>query len=115
MLNFCPRLTHLSLTGVQAFLHEDLTAFCREAPPEFTQQQREVFCVFSGEGVAKLRDYLNKNVGPFPSETEATMYDDEDELDEEENQVTGLMSAAVIRDDDDDMGDSVIEVGPPIG
>uniref|UniRef100_A0A093VL98 SCF E3 ubiquitin ligase complex F-box protein grrA n=1 Tax=Talaromyces marneffei PM1 TaxID=1077442 RepID=A0A093VL98_TALMA len=116
LLNFCPRLTHLSLTGVQAFLHEDLTAFCRDAPPEFTQQQREVFCVFSGEGVMRLRDYLNRNVGPFPSETEATMYDDEDELDEEENQVTGLMSAAAIRDDDDDdMGESVIEVGPPTG
>lgn len=64
----------------------------------------------------RLRDYLNRNVGPFPSETEATMYDDEDELDEEENQVTGLMSAAAIRDDDDDhMGESVIEVGPSTG
>ena len=63
----------------------------------------------------RLRDYLNRNVGPFHSENEATMYDDEDELDEEENHVTGLMSAAAIRDDDDDMGDSVIEVGPPTG
>lgn len=33
LLNQCHRLTHLSLTGVQAFLREDLTAFCREAPP----------------------------------------------------------------------------------
>lgn len=54
----CPRLTHLSLTGVQAFLRDDLTRFCREAPPEFTHVQRDVFCVFSGEGVARLRDYL---------------------------------------------------------
>lgn len=54
----CPRLTHLSLTGVQAFLRDDLTRFCREPPTEFTHTQRDVFCVFSGEGVVRLRDYL---------------------------------------------------------
>jgi len=54
----CPRLTHLSLTGVQAFLRDDLTRFCREAPTEFTHVQRDVFCVFSGDGVVRLRDYL---------------------------------------------------------
>lgn len=32
LLNSCPRLTHLSLTGVQAFLREDLEQFCRDAP-----------------------------------------------------------------------------------
>ena len=60
LLHHCPRLTHLSLTGVQAFLREDLTRFCRDAPPEFTHPQRDVFCVFSGEGVGRLRDYLNR-------------------------------------------------------
>ncbi|PNS16294.1 hypothetical protein CAC42_6401 [Sphaceloma murrayae] len=60
LLNNCPRLTHLSLTGVQAFLREDLTVFCREAPPEFTDHQRDVFCVFSGPGVIRLREHLNK-------------------------------------------------------
>jgi hypothetical protein len=48
----------LSLTGVQAFLREDLTRFCRDAPAEFTHPQRDVFCVFSGDGVQRLRDYL---------------------------------------------------------
>lgn len=56
----CPRLTHLSLTGVQAFLRDDLTRFCREAPTEFTHVQRDVFCVFSGEGVERLREYLRR-------------------------------------------------------
>ena len=56
----CPRLTHLSLTGVQAFLRDDLTRFCREAPTEFTHIQRDVFCVFSGEGVERLRSYLSR-------------------------------------------------------
>jgi len=32
LLNNCPRLTHLSLTGVHAFLRTDLDAFCRDAP-----------------------------------------------------------------------------------
>lgn len=58
LLHNCPRLTHLSLTGVQAFLREDLTRFCRDAPAEFTHPQRDVFCVFSGEGVQRLREYL---------------------------------------------------------
>ena len=45
---------------MQAFLREDLTRFCRDAPPEFTHPQRDVFCVFSGDGVTRLRDYLNR-------------------------------------------------------
>jgi F-box and leucine-rich repeat protein GRR1 len=64
LLNNCPRLTHLSLTGVQAFLRDDLTVFCREAPAEFNDHQREVFCVFSGNGVQRLREYLNRASGP---------------------------------------------------
>ncbi|GCB22090.1 SCF E3 ubiquitin ligase complex F-box protein grrA [Aspergillus awamori] len=106
LLNSCPRLTHLSLTGVQAFLREELTVFCREAPSEFTHQQREVFCVFSGEGVNRLRDFLNRIIPPPPPTrdmTEATMYDDDEELEDEENQVTGLMhatAATAIHDDD---------------
>jgi F-box and leucine-rich repeat protein GRR1 len=58
-LNNCPKLTHLSLTGVQAFLRDELLAYCREAPPEFNEHQRDVFCVFSGTGVARLREFLN--------------------------------------------------------
>lgn len=59
LLNNCPKLTHLSLTGVQAFLRDELLAFCREAPPEFNEHQRDVFCVFSGNGVSRLREFLN--------------------------------------------------------
>ncbi|KAL9111407.1 MAG: hypothetical protein Q9227_004084, partial [Pyrenula ochraceoflavens] len=60
LLQTCPKLTHLSLTGVVAFLTPELTQFCREAPAEFTDQQRSVFCVFSGPGVINLRDHLNQ-------------------------------------------------------
>lgn len=45
---------------MQAFLRDELLAFCREAPPEFNEHQRDVFCVFSGTGVARLRDFLNE-------------------------------------------------------
>ena len=45
---------------MQAFLRNDLTRFCRDAPPEFTHPQRDVFCVFSGEGVTNLRNRLNQ-------------------------------------------------------
>ncbi|OJJ47603.1 hypothetical protein ASPZODRAFT_141189 [Penicilliopsis zonata CBS 506.65] len=108
LLNHCPRLTHLSLTGVQTFLRGDLTAFCREAPSEFTPLQREVFCVFSGEGVNRLRDFLNQApISTAVDETEATMYDDDEELDEDEGQVTGLMHATAINDED------YIDIGPP--
>ncbi|WEW55271.1 SCF ubiquitin ligase complex subunit [Emydomyces testavorans] len=103
LLNHCPRLTHLSLTGVHAFLREELTAFCREAPPEFTPQQREVFCVFSGGGVSRLRDFLNQAAMAYHRDfEEGTMFDDADEIDEDEGQVTGLMNATGLNDDDDE-------------
>jgi len=60
LLNCCPRLTHLSLTGVQAFLREDLERYSRPAPSEFTEHQRSVFCVFSGQGVVNLRKHFNR-------------------------------------------------------
>ncbi|KAI9368893.1 hypothetical protein BJX61DRAFT_536867 [Aspergillus egyptiacus] len=90
LLNSCPRLTHLSLTGVASFLRNELTVFCRPAPPEFTRQQRDVFCVFSGEGVNLLREHLNREAAPQRDMNEATMYDDDEEEleDEDEGQVS---------------------------
>ncbi|CAN3355936.1 hypothetical protein DICA1_D20032 [Diutina catenulata] len=60
LLKSCPRLTHLSLTGVPAFLRKDITQFCRDPPPDFTEQQRNSFCVFSGNGVNKFREHLTR-------------------------------------------------------
>ena len=82
LLNNCPRLTHLSLTGVQSFLRDDLTVFCREAPSEFNDHQREVFCVFSGNGVARLREYLNGGGTNTPLETGIVDSDDDDDDDD---------------------------------
>ncbi|KAI4126133.1 MAG: hypothetical protein LQ338_003903 [Usnochroma carphineum] len=107
LLNRCPKLTHLSLTGVQAFfLREDLITFCREAPPEFTEHQRTMFCVFSGHGVNKLRDYLNSEDPASIYDTEGTMYDEREADDgEADQQVTGMMNATGLGGDDDDMND----------
>lgn len=59
LLKTCPRLTHLSLTGISAFLRREFTQYCRDPPPDFTENQRSSFCVFSGNGVSKLRNYLD--------------------------------------------------------
>ncbi|CDH60821.1 ubiquitin ligase complex f-box protein [Lichtheimia corymbifera JMRC:FSU:9682] len=59
LVNFCDKLTHLSLTHVPAFIRPDLQQFRRAPPKDFTPQQREVFCVFTGRGVRELRDYFN--------------------------------------------------------
>lgn len=77
LLNHCPRLTHLSLTGVDAFLREDFDRFCREAPEEFNAHQRQVFCVFSGTGVTQLREYLNQ-LQPPAGTGSTTENEDED-------------------------------------
>lgn len=65
--------------------------------------------MFSGDGVTRLRDYLNHNKASYPEETEATMYDDDEELegegDADEGQMAGMMNAAVINDDDEDVID----------
>ncbi|GEQ68043.1 hypothetical protein JCM33374_g1709 [Metschnikowia sp. JCM 33374] len=58
LLKSCPRLTHLSLTGISAFLRREITQYCRDPPPDFTENQKSSFCVFSGHGVVQLRNYL---------------------------------------------------------
>lgn len=83
LLNACKRLTHISLTGVPAFLRPDLTQFCRPSPKEFNPAQASVLyvilpiysttsnnntnhscsCVFSADGVKNLRRHLNIQFG----------------------------------------------------
>lgn len=73
---------------------------------EFTEHQRNVFCVFSGEGVNRLRTYLNQEASVY--DTEGTMYDAGDEEDGDAQldlQVAGLMHATGLGLDDEDMDD----------
>lgn len=110
LLNNCPRLTHLSLTGVQAFLREDLIVFCREAPPEFNDHQRDVFCVFSGIGVQRLRAYLNSQNGStqFP---DGAMFDGPDDPDVIVN-VTAQANIMSMEEMDEDAGDASEMLAP---
>lgn len=107
LLNQCPRLTHLSLTGVDAFLREDLNQFCREAPGEFNAHQRQVFCVFSGPGVTGLRKYLNEQralrestraSGGLLADSDGEMFiePEEDDDDDDDATMTGLMAASAL-------------------
>lgn len=70
LLNGCPRLNHVSVTGVPAFLRPDLQAHCRPPPTDLNAHQRLFFCVWSGDGVTSVRDYLNswRTSGRPPSE-----------------------------------------------
>lgn len=57
--------------------------------------------MFSGNGVNRLRDFFNQAaIAYHPEFEEGTMFDDAEELDEEEGQMTGLMHATVLDDDD---------------
>lgn len=70
-----------------------------------------MFCVFSGNGVARLRDHLNQEETNPTYETDGTMYDDADEADMVVNvnvhqQVTAMMGATAIGEEmDEDFGD----------
>ncbi|KAF2845874.1 RNI-like protein [Plenodomus tracheiphilus IPT5] len=108
LLNNCPRLTHLSLTGVQAFLRDDLLVFCREAPPEFNEHQRDVFCVFSGVGVQRLRVFLNTNGQHDDRESsygdnEGTMYNEAEDGDGVVTAVTAQAHGMAIEEGEGDM------------
>ncbi|KAI1300509.1 SCF ubiquitin ligase complex subunit [Mortierella claussenii] len=67
LVSQCSKLTHLSVTGVPAFMTSRYQKFCRVPPSEFTPHQREVFCVFSGKGVRELRQFMQDHPTLPPS------------------------------------------------
>ena len=118
-------------------MREDLIEFCREAPVgesqtayasclyqalltqppflEFTEHQRTVFCVFSGDGVNRLRNYLNTDPQSI-YDTEGTMYDDREITDgDNDQQVASLMNMAGINDDEDGEEDPEVGEGSQFG
>lgn len=79
---------------------------------EFTEHQRNVFCVFSGEGVNRLRDYLDKDEqerwdsgrkGRLDSGPSTYRHREEEDLDDQT--VAGLMHATGLGPDDEDIDD----------
>ena len=67
---------------------------------EFNEEQRTVFCVFSGDGVNKLREYLNQ--APEIFEGEVTMLEDDIGEDGDTDQILGLMESTGIDTEDND-------------
>lgn len=94
---------------MQAFLRDDLLVFCREAPPEFNEHQRDVFCVFSGVGVQRLRVFLNTNgqnddrESPF-GDNEGTMYNDGEDGGDVIINVTAQANGMAIDEMDEEFG-----------
>lgn len=85
--------------------------FCREAPPEFNEHQREVFCVFSGVGVSRLRIFLNthgdrEDRGDYDGDGEGTMYNEAEDGDSGMRNVTQGTNGMQI----DEMGDQEDEM-----
>lgn len=81
---------------------------------EFTEHQRDVFCVFSGVGVQRLRNYLNTDTAHARRplfEDEGTMYDDDTERPGMMDNVTAQANGMGIEDVDEDFGeDSELQV-----
>ena len=78
LLNRCPLLGHLSLSGVAAFKDAEYRQYCRPTPSvsslplglnlklnqccpvqDVSDRQAASYCVFSGHGIAALRKHLN--------------------------------------------------------
>lgn len=105
---------------MQSFLRDDITVYCREAPSgtspkryainkyitratdisqDFTDHQRDVFCVFSGPGVRSLREHLNREARR--QDSDESLYDDVEDVVEEAQQVAGLMNATGLNGGDE--------------
>ena len=81
---------------------------------EFNDEQRTVFCVFSGDGVNRLRNYLNTDTSSAVSDTEGTMYDDGLEDDGSAEHMVGLMQGTQIGGNVHGNGHRVVH-GPLMG
>ncbi|KAI0353484.1 RNI-like protein [Trametes cingulata] len=117
LLQKLPKLTHLSLTGIPAFRRPELQQFCRDPPAEFNSQQRAAFCVYSGRGVADLREFLADLFASITNELATSNDTDyEDDFDDAEHMdATGAPGGDVLEEDDDDEDDTASEVFVPRG
>lgn len=83
---------------------------------EFTEHQRTVFCVFSGDGVNRLRKYLNENSQSI-YDPESTMDFEDREVTDGDNdqQIASLMNIQGINDEEEDDDDTEAMEGSQIG
>lgn len=64
---------------------------------EFTEHQRNVFCVFSGKGVNDLRTYLNQQNYAMGDDFDPQTVDDADD----DQTMTGMMGTTTLNGDED--------------
>ncbi|KAI0711072.1 hypothetical protein C8T65DRAFT_648069 [Cerioporus squamosus] len=111
LLQKLPKLTHLSLTGIPAFRRAELQQFCRAPPADFNTTQRAAFCVYSGKGVAELREFLAELFASITNELSASNDTDyEDDYDVEEHEQTHRGPDVEVIDEDEDEDDTASEV-----
>ncbi len=84
--------------------------------PEFNNHQRNVFCVFSGEGVKGLRHYLNQEQRRIAQGGARRNPDDDGEdvpeagvEDDDDETMTGMMAGTNIEEAGADGGDPVLD------
>ena len=70
---------------------------------EFNDQQRQVFCVFSGDGVDQLREHLNKIEAPRRDSMDSRLTDGADT--ESGQTISGLLQISALNDNDNDVID----------
>ncbi|KAG9317471.1 hypothetical protein JVU11DRAFT_1673 [Chiua virens] len=108
------KLTHLSLTGIPSFRKPELQQFCRQPPQEFNMSQRLAFCVYSGNGVSKLRNFLtdlfNTITEDMNGDDEETEYDDD--FDEGFNEVAQDVEMEMVHEGDIDVDEEFMDDGP---
>ncbi|KAI0772073.1 RNI-like protein [Trametes elegans] len=113
LLQKLPKLTHLSLTGIPAFRRVELQQFCRTPPSEFNSQQRAAFCVYSGHGVADLRQFLADLFATITNELATSNDTDyEDDFDDGDHTERPRVPEGDVleEEDDDDDDDTASEV-----
>ncbi|KIJ58308.1 hypothetical protein HYDPIDRAFT_55403, partial [Hydnomerulius pinastri MD-312] len=108
------KLTHLSLTGIPSFRKPELQQYCRQPPQEFNMSQRLAFCVYSGNGVGKLRSFLtdlfNTITEDMNADDEETEYDDD--FDEGFNEVAQDVEMEMGNEDELDIDEDFMHDGP---
>ncbi|RPD67348.1 RNI-like protein [Lentinus tigrinus ALCF2SS1-6] len=111
LLQKLPKLTHLSLTGIPAFRRAELQQFCRAPPADFNTTQRAAFCVYSGKGVAELREFLAELFASITNELATSNDTDyEDDYEEEDHVQTHRGPDVEVIDEDEDEDDTASEV-----
>src|SRR6478735_5866095 len=77
LLNSCPRLTHLSLTGVNAFQRDDFQPYCRQAPPGMYRRDLPILPLTGSQNSPNTKEmYSAFSLAPWcpNSETFSTLH-----------------------------------------